>query len=735
MKIITLLFLALFCISVSNAQKKPIENQKSPRFEKLINSQWTFNYFPDEEIGKGYELPGFDDSKWPAISLPHTWNSYETTGELHLFIRNTSETDNSYWQSGWGWYRKHFSVNKDYADRKVFIKFKGVQKYCKVWLNGKYLGDHKDNNDSFDFDVTGFYKPGADNVLAIAVNNKLDESENYSTDEKVSNVFGGIYGDVNLILTNKLHIPMEGPSGHNCAVIVNTPQVSEKEGIVNVKTIVKNDNAQKKTCTLQISIADANNKIVQVIKSVADINQGQSYTFDQTSKSINNPQIWSPKNPYVYKVYAEVIDKKVVVDKFEVSSGLKFTLGNETTDLIKGIRNHNVFEEVFVNRMKETGTNITHVASVEEPVKIVLVGSEQKISADRGSVVTITADIVDSKGNHVPVVTNTIKWIVSGPATIAGPSVYESEINNHHQMAKVWYREMPVSNLIRSTGKPGKINVTVLASGLASGSFDISAEEIKPDNSVINEPVLSDEGRLPVARIILNVKRLEEIPQEIMPAVMDIIITNSDKSGYAKSARSYILKNNPSVDSTSFEFIALVNLLALQLNNNNGQLIAQDYNLNVEHYNNCRLISGYINSTKLPQLFKDGLKKYYADSIIGRGSEKDAGEEMNWLNWIPSGGTVVISQEGALPGVKGVILTGKSELTDIISVVYPVFTKYNDDAKERALTFISKMNPYIKAASRSDQNSTTGNEKMTNLSLTAEKGKPILIPLLKFISE
>ena len=143
MKIITLLLAAFICISGSNAQMKPSGNQTSRRLEKVINSQWTFNYFPDETANKGYELPGTDDSKWPAISLPYTWNTYETTGELHPFIRNTAESDNPYWRTGWGWYRKHFLINRDYSDRKVFIEFKGVQKYCKVWLNGKYVGEAK----------------------------------------------------------------------------------------------------------------------------------------------------------------------------------------------------------------------------------------------------------------------------------------------------------------------------------------------------------------------------------------------------------------------------------------------------------------------------------------------------------------------------------------------------------------------------------------------------------------
>ena len=93
MTIITLLLSTLLTLSVSLAQKRPLENQ-SHRIEKIINSQWTFNYFPGSLANKSYEAPVYDDSKWPAVSIPHSWSTYETTGELHPFTRNASETDN-----------------------------------------------------------------------------------------------------------------------------------------------------------------------------------------------------------------------------------------------------------------------------------------------------------------------------------------------------------------------------------------------------------------------------------------------------------------------------------------------------------------------------------------------------------------------------------------------------------------------------------------------------------------
>jgi beta-galactosidase len=1037
MKIITLLLSAFFCIFISNAQKKPSEIQKSQRIEKIINSQWTFNYFPTESADNGYESPGFNDSGWPAISIPHTWSTFETTGELHPFIRNAAETDNPYWWIGWGWYRKHFSINSEYSDRKVFIEFEGVQKYCKVWLNGKYLGDHKGAYGSFDFDITQYIKPGEDNVLAVAVNNQQkDEFQIPPMAAGNFNVYGGIYRDVTIVLKNNLYIPMQGSASHEGGTFVTTPLVTEKEGIVRVQTWVKNDNPQKKSCTLNTLITDATGKIVQEIKTIAVIDPGQLYKFDQTSKAIKNPHLWSPEDSYLYKIISEVIDGREVTDTYisplgfrwfrwdykedflyvngkkmiihggnrhqeypwlgdaipkwitvmdyldmaenlnynfmrtahypndklvydladkygividEESPSIKnqlfsveiqeqqmkemirrdrnhpsimfWSMGNETNHAVdskfavaedttriitarrvldgsagvyvkhtddnlaienllrctirgwyntdvkdlepsdgqhcgteehqqnmlrasglfgtgnlctwlyedhgadreylnspllhvnpkgyvdvyrvpkyayyfwqatyydkpmifiqphywrsqylgqkkdfvvnsncdrvemkvngvsKGFQSpgdtnfHSVtFRDILVEQgtltvigSKKGQTVSTQLVMAGEPAKIVLTGSHEKITADRGSVAIITADIVDSKGNHIFGATNTIRWSISGPATLVGPVNYESDINKHHQMEGVWYMDMPVSNVIRSTGIPGNIHITVSASGLASGSLDILAAEISQDNTIITEPVLDDEGRKPVTRMILTVNRMDDVPQEIQFTFDEFNLGPSDKPGYAKAIRDYIKTNNPSQDSSSIEFRTLIDLFASQLSNNGGHLIADDYNFSVDHYNNCRLISGYISATKLPMLFKDGLRKYYAETIIRQGNEKNAGEEMNWLNWIPSGGSVIIFQEDVnIAGLKGARVTDKSDLADLIAVVHPGYPKFSREAKERALVFISKMNPYIKVTAIGDQSREGNKEKVTTVSYIAEKGQPILIPELKFIAE
>ncbi|MCX6302455.1 MAG: beta galactosidase jelly roll domain-containing protein [Bacteroidia bacterium] len=869
-KFLTLILLAS-CILFLGAKKKSTVFVKSPRIEKTINSNWTFNYFPGEEPGMGYEAAGYNDLNWPVISIPHTWMTYETTGDIHPFIKNISENDDPYWWKGWGWYRKHFTVNEKYKGQKVFIEFEGVQKYCEVWLNGKYLGDHKGGYGSFDFDLTGLIVPGKENVVTIAVNNRKDDQYKIPPMNVTGfNVYGGVYRDVNLVIKDKLYIPMQGSASHEGGTFITTPVISDKQAVVKIQTWVKNDYEQPKSCMLNTYIIDATNKIVQVIKSKYTINPGQLYKFEQTSKPVKNPHLWSPENPYMYKVYSEVTDGTKVTDsytsplgfrwlkwdyqegalyvngkKLAISGGklgqeypwlgaaipewlaemdYKDIYGSKRCDLIltagypndKQVYNladkygfvvieespstgsQSFSAEVQEQQVKEMirrdrnhpsimfwsmGRETNHAADSKyardedttriltayrvtdgsagdyvrheydnlvlsdlnhyplagkemkpvsgqqvqpgEPAKIVLNGSHKKINADRGSVTIVNAEITDSKGNRVYGATNTLKWEVTGPARLTGPSLFESDKNKFRSPEGARYTEIPVSNVIRSTGKSGKIRVTVSASGLASGTFEIDAQEIKPDNSAFTEPVLNDEGRRPVARAVLVIERLEEVPSELKTTTTDLNQGPSDRQGYKKAVREYIYRNNSAVDTATIEFRSLADLFASYMVNNNGILASSDFNFSISYYNNCRLISSYINATKLPPLFKEGLKKYYSDAIITNGSEKNAGDEMNWMNWIPSGGTVVISQDGSSTSwPKGTFVTDKDELPDLIAAVYPVFIKYSDEARERALTFVGKMNPYVHQESGD-----------AGIIYRAEKGKPILIPLLKFISQ
>jgi beta-galactosidase len=220
-----------------------------PRVTRTINHAWTFSYLAAPERDDRIAEPGFDDSRWPAVALPHTWSTYETTGELHPFIRNPSERDDAYWWYGWGWYRKRFELAADVGGRRIFLEFDGVQKYSRVYLNGTYVGEHKGGYTSFSLDITPHVNVGRENILAVAVSNRRDDLFGRIPPMTAGNwnVYGGIYRDVRLVLKEPVHLPYQGNWNHDGGTFITTPEVSERSAIVDVKTWARNDSAEAVT--------------------------------------------------------------------------------------------------------------------------------------------------------------------------------------------------------------------------------------------------------------------------------------------------------------------------------------------------------------------------------------------------------------------------------------------------------------------------------------------------------
>lgn len=176
------------------AQVPQAKWQVDKRLEQTINRDWTFYYFSSPTEKLECADPDYDDSGWPAIALPHTWSTYETTREKHPFIKCPAEHDSTYWWHGWGWYRKRFVVDSRHKGNKIFAEFDGVQKYSKVFVNGKYVGDHKGGYTSFSFDITDYVKYGGNNVLAVEVNNQRDDRFGQIAPMSAGNfnVYGGV---------------------------------------------------------------------------------------------------------------------------------------------------------------------------------------------------------------------------------------------------------------------------------------------------------------------------------------------------------------------------------------------------------------------------------------------------------------------------------------------------------------------------------------------------------------
>src|SRR5208282_1302719 len=166
-----------------------------------------------------YAQSDFDDRQWRQLNLPHDWGI-----EGPFKQEYPGETGKLPWW-GVGWYRKHLAIPAADAGRRIYLDVDGAMSYTTVWLNGQFVGGWPYGYASWRVDLTPLVKVGADNVLAIRLDNPRDSSRWYPG--------GGIYRNVWLVKTAPVHIAHWG-------TYVTTPEVSAQSATVKIQVSVDN---------------------------------------------------------------------------------------------------------------------------------------------------------------------------------------------------------------------------------------------------------------------------------------------------------------------------------------------------------------------------------------------------------------------------------------------------------------------------------------------------------------
>ncbi len=255
-----------------------------------------------------YAQPGFDDTAWRRLDLPHDWG---VEGPFHQ--EYDSATGRLPWW-GVGWYRKHFDVTAADAGRRVYLDIDGAMAYAMVWLNGQFVGGWPYGYSSFQLDLTPYLKPGADNLLAIRLDNPPQSSRWYPG--------GGIYRNVWLVKTAPVHVAHWG-------TYVTTPQVSDEVAVVNVQATLKNPegtaaDAQVSTRLYLLGTdgKKAGEPVAVSAPAAVRLAAGRLGLSEQTL-TVPHPQRWRLGRPQRYVAVTTVTVAGAVSDVYETPFGIR----------------------------------------------------------------------------------------------------------------------------------------------------------------------------------------------------------------------------------------------------------------------------------------------------------------------------------------------------------------------------------------------------------------------------
>ena len=204
-----------------------------PRTVEDFNFDWRFT-LGDDPLASGtkdvfmydWASPGFDDSGWRQLHLPHDWSI-----EGEFSPNNPSGTSGGALPGGVGWYRKHFETPEGVSQGKVVsVEFDGVFMNSTVFVNGHPVGTRPYGYSSFSYDITPYLNPeGEDNVIAVRCDNAEQPNSRWYAG-------CGIYRNVRLVTTGAIHVAWSG-------TFVNTPSITSANALVAVEVTLENSAA------------------------------------------------------------------------------------------------------------------------------------------------------------------------------------------------------------------------------------------------------------------------------------------------------------------------------------------------------------------------------------------------------------------------------------------------------------------------------------------------------------
>ena len=272
--------------------------EPSTRTHYPLNDSWRFSI-----MSEGRFEP-------EVVSLPHSWS-------LDGIEQATA------------YYQRQIRIPDEFRGKRLFLRFGGVSNIATLFVNGSYVTEHAGPYTAFTVEITDKVRYGETNSIRVVVsNNHHSGMLPISTDY---DLYGGIYRDVELIVTNRNII---------------SPTFYSSDGVFVVQKDVKESRVSG-TVKVHVSTLDAGNHPVMVRFVGVDGYEVKSYTTktEKSAKdhllelpfSIDYPELWSPEHPYLYTVEVYLGDIAKPSDVVRFKTGFRsVTIGDDNRLCING---------------------------------------------------------------------------------------------------------------------------------------------------------------------------------------------------------------------------------------------------------------------------------------------------------------------------------------------------------------------------------------------------------------
>ncbi|HEX4084861.1 MAG TPA: DUF4982 domain-containing protein [Chthoniobacteraceae bacterium] len=302
----------------------PFSPQPGPRADFNMDPDWKFI----AQDVPGADAPDFNDSTWQSVSLPHTWN--DTKFREWISTRHEAKGEKHYY--GFGWYRKHFTLDPAWAGRRVVIEFQGITLVAKFFVNGHAAGADENGVAPCGIDITSLVNFGADNVLAVQVDNNPNvkiagyHNAKLPFGEPFNPNFGGLNRDVILHLAGPVHQtwPLYRNLGTSGAYIYQTQiDTLNRTATLHIDTEVANDSPAAQSVACNATVVDRDGAPVLTFAVPAQSIAAGARAVLKLQAPMARIHFWSPDFPYLYRVYTTLEMGGKPVDTLATSIGVR----------------------------------------------------------------------------------------------------------------------------------------------------------------------------------------------------------------------------------------------------------------------------------------------------------------------------------------------------------------------------------------------------------------------------
>lgn len=283
------LFFAMFsCNKEQPIGDIPLAEHPRPDFERKawrnLNGYWQFA--PDSSNVGETEKWQKDPGKFSLrILVPFSWAS--PMSGITLPKVNV------------GWYARKFSAGKTDAWKRknIYLVFGASDFHTKVWINGKFAGEHRGGYVPFEFNITPFLKTGS-NQLVVRVED--EELDNRPSGKQYYGNAKGIWQTVYLEPRNKIYI----------SSIHFTPDID------NAKVSAEVHLSAPAPEGLQFKLAGKGNNIM------FESSVGAGDSIVHFIVPITDMKLWTLDDPYLYEVTASLVSG-MPVDEVSTYFGMR----------------------------------------------------------------------------------------------------------------------------------------------------------------------------------------------------------------------------------------------------------------------------------------------------------------------------------------------------------------------------------------------------------------------------